>query len=247
MEAALLPEGLSDKHFLYGKFGENQALLRVRSSKFAFSQWYFVGNGLARSVRTKVLLRIPPCRKPTNGKHHLNIEEKRLQELFHPNLFTNSQKYVIIRAETKICGMELSNMKKNPGKVWLPFAAVAVCLVAVMFCARAVREKNDLLNHADTVFQGCFSELCNNLNETESNEVNVKNEKYAYACFTVFGLTSFSENAQLNQIVHTLYDLSERKALYGQLKEDDIRKLNKLSVNLSDEELLGEVYAGICE
>ena len=73
-----LTEGLSDKCFLHGKFSENQALLRVHSSKFAFSQWYFVGNGLARSVRTKVLLRIPPCRKPTNGKHHSNIEEKRL-------------------------------------------------------------------------------------------------------------------------------------------------------------------------
>ena len=54
-------EGLSDKCFLHGKFSENQALLRVRSSKFAFSQWYFVGNGLARSELTQgmVIVSIP--------------------------------------------------------------------------------------------------------------------------------------------------------------------------------------------
>ena len=43
-------EGLSDKCFLHGKFSENQALLRVRSLKFAFSQWYFVGNGLDEHI-----------------------------------------------------------------------------------------------------------------------------------------------------------------------------------------------------
>ena len=36
-------EGLSDKYFLYGEFGENQAFLRVRSSRLAFSLWCTVG------------------------------------------------------------------------------------------------------------------------------------------------------------------------------------------------------------
>ena len=45
MEAALPPEGLSDKNFLHGEFGENAALWRVRSSRFAHSPWYTVGRG----------------------------------------------------------------------------------------------------------------------------------------------------------------------------------------------------------
>ena len=43
--AALPPEGLSDKNFLHGEFGENAALWRVRSSRFAHSPWYTVGRG----------------------------------------------------------------------------------------------------------------------------------------------------------------------------------------------------------
>ena len=41
--SAKLTEGLSDKNSLKGEFGENQALWRVRNSRFAFSLWYTVG------------------------------------------------------------------------------------------------------------------------------------------------------------------------------------------------------------
>ena len=45
----------------------------------------------------------------------------------------------------------------------------------------------------------------------------------------------------MNKVVHGLYDLSEKKALYTELKETEKKDLNKLSQNLQDEKLLNKI------
>ena len=71
-------EGLSDKYFLYGEFGENQAFLRVRSSRLAFSLWCTVGRAACLPPQEpNVRLCISHRRSAANGKHPTIIEEKR--------------------------------------------------------------------------------------------------------------------------------------------------------------------------
>ena len=100
---------------------------------------------------------------------------------------------------------------------------LAVSLVTVSFiCAVLVvvqlRERNkmrDYIKMADRVFRSEFSLLCNNLNKSESEEVNEENIKHAYVCFSIFNLTSFANEYDLNRTVHRLYELSGEKALYS--------------------------------
>lgn len=106
-------------------------------------------------------------------------------------------------------------------------------------------EKNDYLKRVDAVFKSNFSQLCNNLNKDESEEINQENEKYAYVCFSIFSLTSFSENKEMNEIVHILYDLSEKEQLYDELEQDVIDDLNKLSQDIQNDVLITKIIASI--
>lgn len=79
----------------------------------------------------------------------------------------------------------------------------------------------------------------------ESEEINQENEKYAYVCFSIFSLTSFSENKEMNKIVHILYDLSEKEQLYDELEQDVIDDLNRLSQDIHNDVLLTKIIASI--
>ena len=73
----------------HGEFGENQAFLRVRSSRLALPQWYFVGTHRMRSIcvdcfvpkEPNARLCISPYRKQTNDKHHTILKKS---EAFPP-------------------------------------------------------------------------------------------------------------------------------------------------------------------
>lgn len=132
-------------------------------------------------------------------------------------------------------------------KIWIALFGTIVSICVILFVIRlnSNLEKNDCINRADDIFQSNFTLLCNNLNEQESDESDEENAKYAYVCFTMFSLTSFSENEEMNKVVHILYDLSERKALYEELEGTSIEKLNKLCQNINNDELLKDVYNDI--
>ena len=127
--------------------------------------------------------------------------------------------------------------------IWIALLGIIVliCLIMLVIQFENNSKKKDYLDIADDIFQSNFSQLCNNLNVQESEEVYEENEKCAYVCFTMFSLTSFSENEEMNKVVHILYDLSEKKALYDELERTSIDKLNKLSHNLQDNVLLKDV------
>lgn len=123
---------------------------------------------------------------------------------------------------------------------------VSVCVIILFLLQLKYRsEKEGLLNNADAVFESCFSQLCDNLNQEETEEANEKNIKYTYVCFSIFNLTSYSENEQMNRVVHILYDLSEKKALYDELDKTSIEALNKLSQYMKSEELLKSAFYAI--
>ena len=134
-------------------------------------------------------------------------------------------------------------MKKILG---LSIAFLIVIVIAVFtIYIKVSAEKNDHLKMTDAVFQSNFSQLCNNLNKDESEEINQENEKYAYVCFSIFSLTSFSENKEMNEIVHILYDLSEKEQLYDELEQDVIDDLNRLSQDIHNDVLLTKIIASI--
>ena len=132
-------------------------------------------------------------------------------------------------------------------KIWMGiFAVVAsVCVILLVIQTKEKSEIKEKLNKADDIFQSNFSQLCNNLNEQETVETNEENIKLAYACFSILNLTSFSESEAMNKVVHSLYDLSEKQALYAELKETVKKDLNKLSQNWQDEELLNKIIEEI--
>ena len=118
---------------------------------------------------------------------------------------------------------------------------VSVCVILLVIQTKEKIEIKEKLNRADGIFQSSFSQLCNNLNEQETAETNEENIKYAYVCFSILKLTSFSESEAMNKVVHRLYDLSEKKTLYTDLNEAVIKDLNKLCQNLQDENLLNKI------
>ena len=118
---------------------------------------------------------------------------------------------------------------------------VSVCVILLVIQTKEKSEIKDKLSRADAIFQSSFSQLCNNLNEQETAETDEENIKYAYVCFSILKLTSFSENEAMNKVVHRLYDLSERKALYEELNETVKNDLNKLCQNMQDEKLLSKI------
>lgn len=132
-------------------------------------------------------------------------------------------------------------MKKLLG---LGIAFLIVIIVFTVSVKMSV-EKNDYLKRTDAVFQSNLSRLCNNLNQDESEEANQENEKYAYVCFSIFSLTSFSENEEMNKIVHILYDLSEKKQLYDELGIDTIDDLNKLCQDMQNDMLIKKIITSI--
>lgn len=132
-------------------------------------------------------------------------------------------------------------MKKLLG---LGIAFLIVIIVFTVSVKMSV-EKNDYLKRTDAVFQRNLSRLCNNLNQDESEEANQENEKYAYVCFSIFSLTSFSENEEMNKIVHILYDLSEKKQLYDELGIDTIDDLNKLCQDMQNDMLIKKIITSI--
>ncbi len=110
------------------------------------------------------------------------------------------------------------------------------------------KEKSEIkekLNSADRIFQSNFSLLCNNLNEQETAETNEENIKYEYVWFSILKLTSFSESEAMNKVVHSLYDLSEKKELYSEIKETEKKDLNKLCQNLHYGKLLNKIIEEI--
>ena len=132
-------------------------------------------------------------------------------------------------------------------KIWIGIFAVIVSICVILFVMQT-KEKIEIkekLKRADGIFQSNFSQLCYNLNEQETVETNEENIKYAYVCFSILKLTSFSENEAMNTVVHRLYDLSEKKALYTELTETEKEDLNKLSQNLQNEKLLNEIIEEI--
>lgn len=122
---------------------------------------------------------------------------------------------------------------------------VSLCVILLVVQTKEKIEITEKLNWADGIFQSNFSQLCSNLNEQETVETNEENIKYAYVCFSIFKLTSFSESEAMNMVVHRLYDLSEKKALYTELKETTKTDLNKLCQNLQDENLLSKIIEEI--
>ena len=69
--------------------------------------------------------------------------------------------------------------------------------------------------------------------------------KFAYNFFSILQLTSFSESEAMNKVVHRLYDLSEKKALYTELTQTGKEDLNRLCQNLQDEKLLNKIIEEI--
>ena len=122
---------------------------------------------------------------------------------------------------------------------------VSVCMVLLVIQTKEKSEIKEKLNRADGIFQSSFSLLCSNLNEQETAETNEENRKLAYHCFSILQLTSFSESEAMNKVVHRLYDLSEKKALYTELNETGKEDLNKLCQNLHDENLLNKIVEEI--
>lgn len=117
-----------------------------------------------------------------------------------------------------------------------------ICVVLVVVQLRERNKMRDYIKMADRVFRSDFSLLCNNLNKSESEEVNEENIKRAYVCFSIFSLTSFSNEYDLNRIVHRLYELSGEKALYRELDKSTIEKLNRLGHDPHNDALLKEIY-----
>ena len=122
---------------------------------------------------------------------------------------------------------------------------VSICIVAVNVSVSYKNKNEDYISMADSIFLNNFSLLCNNLNLQQSDQVNEQNAKYAYVCFSVFGLTSFAENEKINMIVHILNDLSENNALYSEIDDDSVEMLNKLCHNIYDQPLVEEVYENL--
>ena len=122
---------------------------------------------------------------------------------------------------------------------------VSVCVILLVIQTKEKSEIVEKLNRADDIFQSSFSLLCSNLNEQETAETNEENRKLAYHCFSILQLTSFSESEAMNKVVHSLYDLSEKKELYSEIKETEKKDLNKLCQNLHDEKLLNKIIEEI--
>lgn len=119
---------------------------------------------------------------------------------------------------------------------------VSICVILIVI---QTKENKETLSRADSIFQSNFSLLCSNLNEQETAETDEENIKFAYVCFSIFKLTSFSESEAMNQVVHSLYDLSEKKALYTEINETVKQDLNRLCQNLQDEKLLSKIIEEI--
>lgn len=49
----------------------------------------------------------------------------------------------------------------------------------------------------------------------------------------------------MNEIVHILYDLSEKEQLYDELEQDVIDDLNKLSQDIQNDVLITKIIASI--
>lgn len=136
-------------------------------------------------------------------------------------------------------------MKKRNGLLLGFVAIIFICIILIVVGINEHTQKNYLLKTADNIFESNFAKLCDNLNAQESEETNAENKKYSYLCFSVFGLTSYSDNEEMNKIVHTLYDLSDRSSLYSELSQTTVSALNKLSRDLKDNELISEVIENI--
>ena len=124
---------------------------------------------------------------------------------------------------------------------------IVVCTVFVTSFAARRAERDDYFKRTDAVFRDNFSILCNNLNQAESEAVNQENEKRAFLCFSIFSLTSFSGNADMNQLVLTLCQLSEEKQLYDVLDRETIAGLNRLCVDIQNDALIEQIVASIRE
>lgn len=136
-------------------------------------------------------------------------------------------------------------MKKETRRLIELCISLFLCVVLLAIAANEREEHNYLKRTADSIFKSNFSQLCNNLNQSETEEINTENKKYSYLCFSVLSLTSFSDNIELNKIVHALYDLGERNLLYKRLDKTTVSDLNKLSRNLEDDTLINEVSESI--
>jgi len=115
-----------------------------------------------------------------------------------------------------------------------------------------------LQSNIDRIFQSGFSQLCNNLNvvlpeDAESRQAyDEQNLKYAFLCMTIQSSTSYSEDAELNNIVLAMSNLCEKGTLYGRISPPLADKCKRLSYDISNRELAKSVYdefvkIGLCK
>ena len=122
----------------------------------------------------------------------------------------------------------------------------ALLVVLIVVHIKTVSEKEFYCDNIDTIFTSSFAQLCNNMNIEpmdleEESELYAENIKYSYLCCSLFSLTSYSENDDLNKIVHALYDMSEKNVLYENLNPLTAENLNRLCLNMNDKDLAGSV------
>ena len=119
----------------------------------------------------------------------------------------------------------------------------ALCVSA----AAAVRSSSKAAFYQDTLdttFHTNFSLFCSGLNDAALRQDPTGAEtQYIYLCASTFSLTSYSENQDLGQIVRTLCDLSEQGALWERIDPQLAADLNRLSVSLTD----AEVIQAVCD
>ncbi len=129
----------------------------------------------------------------------------------------------------------------------LTLIIVLSIIFACVYIVKTYCENKFFQETIDKVFMTNLSSLCDNLNiDTSKNDEEMKvikeNIKYSHLCFSIFSLSSYSENTYINETILALYNLSEKEVLHLSLDSETICNLNKWKQDINNEELLEEVY-----
>ena len=121
-----------------------------------------------------------------------------------------------------------------------------ICIIALgvsLFFVFELRAENEFYQESiDARFQHDLASLCGVLNEKESDLQAAEGMKFAHSCFSLFTLTSYRDNGELNSILLNLYERAESSELCGYLDAEIVAELTRLSTQPDNKELIHQIY-----
>lgn len=138
-------------------------------------------------------------------------------------------------------------------KIWILIMAILLVFSIVLgiSCKILWEKYESQTKHIDELLEGNLLSLSENLyeydKENEFHEWNYENIRYANMCMSLFPISSYADNHELNMIISRLNLLCKNGKISSEIDISLAEDLAYMSINLDNQDILHEIYEQLCE